>query len=185
MERGLLDRRDSLDLLQDLDLDFGIMDLAISNEDGAGASIGSSDGGAHRSGPTGASEAVTRVLKEELVADETGAAVRRNSTRSGGAGGEETFAEAALAGAGGGAKARVSPLRREDGAGDASNSFAEGGGGGDPVGTRGHPQQMQPQHQQSVEGGDESEHEIDVSFVGCLVCSIGVCNLGNGSKGNI
>lgn len=160
MERGLLDRRDSLDLLQDLDLDFGIMDLAVSN-DGVGVSTGSSDGGAQPSGP---SEAVAGVLEEDLVVDETGATVIRNSARSGGAGGEETFAEAALAGAGGGAKARVSPLRREDGAGVASNSFAEGGGGGDPVGTHGHPQHMEPQHQQSVEGGDESEHEIDVSL---------------------
>lgn len=159
----MLDRRDSLDLLQDLDLDFGIMDLAVPN-DGAGVSTGSSDGGAQHLGPTWPSDVVTGVLEEDLVVDETGGVMRRNSTKSGGAGGEETFAEAALAGAGGGAKARMSPLRREDGAGVAGNSFAEGGGGGDPVGTHGHPQHMEPQHQQSIDCGDESEHEIDVSL---------------------
>lgn len=147
MEDGLLDRRDSLNLLDDLD--FGIMDLGMSDEESSETIEPVRISERHQPSPLKMPPTNADVKAEMASApigqSIMGSGIGDGASASGSAGGGEKV----LAQGGGGLRG-----------GDAAvKSF--GGGGG-------------PADSQSGQHANESEHEIDVS---CFLIFLPFCNI--------
>lgn len=149
MESGLLDRRDSLDLLQDLD--FGIMDLGMSDDETNFAVDTVGVGGREmRSGVTHQPADATGVTRSM-----TTRSARGGVSRAGGGGGGNV--EVSLPG-GDGVRVGGLAVANFGGGGGHRDGGAVGGGGG-PAGS---------EYGQQASGigvgvGVDSEPEIDVS----------------------